>query len=81
MFDTWQHRLRAAAVAARERDPLAPGLSRGAATDLLGCPIRSCWTPWSTAAGLESAGGQIWLPGHRHDLGPAEAAVAELEIV
>ncbi len=79
MFDTWQHRLRSVAIAAREQDPLAPGLSRGAATDLLDLPDPVLLDTVVTAAGLESAGGQIWLPGHRHDLGPAEPAVAELE--
>ena len=43
------------------------------------CPIRSLLDAVVRDAGLEQRGGQIRLPGARADLGPAEAAVAELE--
>ena len=61
------------------RDPLADGLSRGAARDLLGLPDESLLDAVARDAGLEQGGGHIRLAGVRDDLGPAEAAVAELE--
>ena len=44
-YDAWQHRLRTALHELHERDPLAPGLSRGAASDLLALPDERCSTP------------------------------------
>jgi len=79
VFDGWRHRLRSAVEATHEQDPLAAGLSRGAATALLALPDAALLDTVVTAAGLVSAGGQIGLPGHREDLGPAESAIAELE--
>ena len=75
----WAERLRAALADLAARDPLADGLTRGAAADLLGLPDPSLLDSVIDAAGLEPDGGQIRLPGRRFDLGPAEAAIAGLE--
>src|SRR5699024_8939300 len=61
------------------RDPVAAGLSRGAAVDAIGLPAAELLTTVARAAGVEEHDGNLAEPGHRHDLGPAEAAVAELE--
>ncbi|OBC16652.1 selenocysteine-specific translation elongation factor [Mycobacterium sp. 852013-50091_SCH5140682] len=77
-YEAWQQRLRAAVQELHERDPLAAGLSRGAACDLLALPDPALLDEIGRAAGLEQAEGLIRLPGRSDDLGPAEAAVAEL---
>ncbi|ORA37265.1 selenocysteine-specific translation elongation factor [Mycobacterium aquaticum] len=77
-YEAWQQRLRATVQELHERDPLAAGLSRGAASDLLGLPDPALLDEISRAAGLEQAEGLIRLPGRSDDLGPAEAGVAEL---
>jgi selenocysteine-specific elongation factor len=78
-YDAWQQRLCAALRELHVRDPLAAGLSRGAAGDLLALPDEALLDALVRDAGLEQDGGHIRLPGTRDDLGPAEAAVAELE--
>ena len=78
-YEAWQQRLNAAVADLHTRDPLADGLSRGAARDLLGLPDESLLDAVARDAGLEQGGGHIRLAGVRDDLGPAEAAVAELE--
>lgn len=78
-FQDWTTRLRTAVEALHDRDPLAGGLSRGAAADLLALPDRDLLDAVVTAADLEHAGGHIRLPGTGDELGPAAAAVAELE--
>ncbi|NMD56538.1 MULTISPECIES: selenocysteine-specific translation elongation factor [Tsukamurella] len=78
-LDTWQARLRGLVADLHERDPLAAGLSLGAAREGLGLPDPSLLSAVVDGAGLESDGGRLALPGHRTDLGPAEPAVAELE--
>ena len=75
---SWQHRLRAALEARHERDPLADGLTRGAAADLLALPDPLLLDSVVRAAGLADEGGRIRRPGQRSDLGPAEVAVATL---
>ncbi len=77
-YDAWQQRLRAAVEALHERDPLAEGLSDGAARDLLGLPHAALLAAVARDAGLEIDKGRLRLPG-RTGLGPAEAGVAELE--
>ena len=77
-YEAWQQRLRVAVQELHDRDPLAAGLSRGAASDLLALPDPALLDEISRAAGLEQAEGLIRLPGGSGDLGPAEAAVAEL---
>jgi selenocysteine-specific elongation factor len=59
---------------------MADGLSRGAARDLLTLPDESLLDAVVRDAGLEQGDGHIRAPGARHDLGRAEAAVAELEV-
>jgi selenocysteine-specific elongation factor len=76
---SWQDRLRAALEALHARDPLADGLTRGAAADLLALPDVSLLDSVVRSAGLEQEGGQIRLRGRRSDLGPAEAAIGGLE--
>jgi len=78
-YDAWQQRLRTAVDQLRARDPLADGLSRGAARDLLALPDESLLDAVARDAGLEQRGGHIRVAGARDDLGHAEAAVAELE--
>jgi selenocysteine-specific elongation factor len=78
-YDVWQQRLRTAVDQLRARDPLADGLSRGAARDLLALPDESLLDAIARDAGLEQRGGHIRVAGARDDLGHAEAAVGELE--
>jgi selenocysteine-specific elongation factor len=78
-YDAWQQRLRTAVEELHSRDPLAAGLSRGAARDLLALPDESLLDAVARDAGLEQEGGHIRAPGGRADLGGAEAAVGELE--
>jgi len=77
--EAWRERLQAALQELKRRDPLAAGLSRGAAVDLLELPDPVLLDDVVRSAGLEQHNGLIQLPGRRTDLGPAEAAVAELE--
>ncbi len=79
VFRSWQHRLQTELAAARQRDPLATGLSRGAAVDLLALPDAVLLDAVVQAAGVEEQGGHLWLAGGRADLGPVEGAIAELE--
>ncbi|WP_309126201.1 selenocysteine-specific translation elongation factor [Kocuria sp.] len=79
VFDSWQQQLRTAVEELHARDPLAAGLSRGAARDLLSLPEPKLVDAVARAAGLEHDGGHIRSPHHRGDLGPVEAALAELE--
>ncbi|MDQ0756624.1 selenocysteine-specific translation elongation factor [Arthrobacter sp. B3I4] len=78
-FEAWQRRLRTAVQALHERDPLAPGLSGGAARDLLELPHEGLLAPVVEGAGLEQEGGHIRLPGSAGDLGAVGLAVTELE--
>ncbi len=78
-LDGWQARLRGLVADLHERDPLAAGLSLGAAREGLDLPDSSLLPAVLDGAGLESEGGRLAMPGHRTDLGPAEDAVAELE--
>jgi selenocysteine-specific elongation factor len=79
VLEAWQHRLRNAVQALQERDPLAPGLSMGAARDLLRLPDERLLSPVIQGAALEQDSGNIRLPGSHGKLGPAEPAIAELE--
>lgn len=78
-YDAWQQRLRAALDELHTRDPLADGISRGAARDLLALPDESLLDAVARGAGLEQKGGHIRMAGARDDLGRAEAALGELE--
>ncbi|MDF9750419.1 selenocysteine-specific translation elongation factor [Arthrobacter sp. ES3-54] len=79
LFEAWQHRLRTALGELHERDPLAPGLSRGAARDLLTLPDERLLDPVIREAGLDQEGGHVRLPGTKGNLGAVGPAVAELE--
>lgn len=79
VLEAWQHRLRAAVQALQERDPLAPGLSKGAARDLLKLPDERLLSHVIHGACLEQDSGHIRLPGSRDNLGAVEPAIAELE--
>ncbi len=78
-YEVWQQRLKSAVYELHARDPMADGLSRGAARDLLALPDESLLDAVARDAGLEQGGGHIRVAGARHDLGRAEAVVAELE--
>jgi selenocysteine-specific elongation factor len=78
-YQGWLERLRTAMRQLHERNPLAAGLSGGAAADLLALPDPGLLAEVVADAGLEQQDGLIRVPGSRTDLGPAEAAVAELE--
>ena len=78
-YEAWQQRLQTAVHELHARDPLADGLSRGAARDLLALPDESLLDPVVRDAGLEQGGGHIRVAGARDDLGRAEAGVGELE--
>lgn len=79
VLEAWQHRLRAAVEALQERDPLAPGLSMGAARDLLRLPEERLLSHVIHGAELEQDSGHIRLPGSQDNLGPIEPAIAQLE--
>ncbi|MFE7629342.1 selenocysteine-specific translation elongation factor [Kocuria sp. NPDC057446] len=79
VLDSWTQRLRTAVEDLHARDPLAAGLSRGAARDLLALPDAALVEPVVRGAGLVQDGGHIRSPQHRAGLGAHEAAVLELE--
>ncbi|GAC1384457.1 MAG: selenocysteine-specific translation elongation factor [Pseudarthrobacter sp.] len=79
VLEAWEHRLRTAVQALQERDPLAPGLSMGAARDVLKLPDEKLLSHVIHGAALEQDGGHIRVPGSQDNLGPIEAAIAELE--
>jgi selenocysteine-specific elongation factor len=75
----WCERVRAAVTGLAERDPLAPGLSRGAALDLLAAPNAILLDAVVAEAGLVHDSGYLTLPGAHRGLGVAEDAVAAVE--
>ena len=79
VFEAWQHQLRGAVQSLQERDALAPGLSMGAARDLLKLPDEKLLSHVIRGAGLEQDAGHVRLPGSQGNLGPIEAAIATLE--
>ncbi|NKX50069.1 selenocysteine-specific translation elongation factor [Arthrobacter deserti] len=79
VFDAWRRRLRSAVEQLREQDPLAAGLSRGAARDLIGPAGGALLEAVVREAGLEHREGFISLPGQRRDLGAAETGIVALE--
>ncbi|MEO9017176.1 MAG: SelB C-terminal domain-containing protein, partial [Mycobacterium sp.] len=79
-YQAWRNRLQSAVRDLRARNPLSAGLSRGAAADLLALPDATLLDEVVRDAGLEQHNGLIGAPGARTDLGPAEAAVAEVEV-
>lgn len=79
-YAAWQRRLTSVIDELHARDPMADGLSRGAARDLLALPDESLLDAVVRDAGLEQGGGQIRVAGAHPNLGRAESAVAELEL-
>ncbi|OXS82746.1 selenocysteine-specific translation elongation factor [Kocuria marina] len=75
----WATQLRAAVEAVHERDPLAPGLPRGAARTALGEPGGRLLDTVVARAQLTERDGYITVPGRGGGLGTAEAAIAALE--
>ena len=79
VFDAWGRELRSAVEQLGEQDPLAAGLSLGAAKDLIGPAGGALLEAVVREAGLEHRGGYINLPGQRQDLGAAESGIGALE--
>lgn len=75
----WCERVRQAAAEVAERDPLAPGLSRGAALDLLTVRDAALLDAVVAEAGLDHDGGYLAVPGTGRGLAAAEDAVSALE--
>lgn len=75
----WATQLRAAVEAAHERDPLAPGLPRGAARTALGEPGGRLLDTIVARAQLTERDGYVTVPGRGGGLGAAEASIAALE--
>ncbi|MBK0417621.1 SelB C-terminal domain-containing protein [Leucobacter sp. CSA1] len=83
-LEAWAATLRRAVERKLREEPLAPGLTEGAAAELLlgqdpPLPDRGLLPLVVRAARLESERGALRPPGHRTDLGEAEQGVAELE--
>ncbi|MEW1979691.1 selenocysteine-specific translation elongation factor [Citricoccus sp. NPDC079358] len=80
VMDRWAARLRDAVETLAGSDPLAAGLSRGAAAALLEVDWDDTLLNAVVAeARMEQRGGYIRLPGQGTGLGPAEQAIATLE--
>ncbi|HIZ37492.1 MAG TPA: selenocysteine-specific translation elongation factor [Candidatus Ruania gallistercoris] len=79
-LDRWQSQLTELVAQLHDEDPLAAGVSRGAAVDALDLPSETLLNAVVAAAGIEDRDGYLARSGHRQHLGPAEQAVAELEI-
>lgn len=75
----WRDTLLAAVERQSTADPLAAGLSRGAALGVLDLPDESLLGLVVAAAKLEQVDGLLRLPGTTVDLGEAEPAVAKVE--
>jgi selenocysteine-specific elongation factor len=78
VFDAWRRRLLSAVQQLCEQDPLAAGLSRGAARDIIGPAGDALLDVVVREAGLDHRAGFICLPGQQH-LGAAEAGIGALE--
>ncbi|NMO02093.1 selenocysteine-specific translation elongation factor [Gordonia sp. TBRC 11910] len=78
-FDAWAATLADAVDDIHRRDPLAAGMSRGAARDRLGLPDAAVLDVLARHVGLETTDGQLARPGHRTDVTPIEASLTELE--
>ena len=75
----WGTLLTAAAQADAHADALSPGLTTGAALDLLELPDRSLLRTVVEKTGLVLAGGHVHVAQDRVDLGHAEASLIDLE--
>jgi len=79
VLQQWAAQLAELVTQVHRRDPVAAGLSSGAAVTALELPAAELLTEVARAAGVEEQDGHLARPGHRQDLGPAEEAVAALE--
>lgn len=84
VLGAWAASLTRAVDRVHESEPLSPGLSDGAALDLLRhedppLPEAALLALVVRAAGLESVRGAVRRPGRPNDLGAAEAAIVQLE--
>lgn len=79
VLERWRQRLRDAVEDLTERDPLAAGLSRGAARDLLAPADDALLDAVVRDAELENDGGYLRFPGRRSRLGAAEEGVSAVE--
>ncbi|MBD2764504.1 selenocysteine-specific translation elongation factor [Kocuria sp. cx-455] len=75
----WAEKLRSAVKRLHERDPLSPGMTRGAAIDALALPGPELLATVIREAQLEERGGLITVSGRSGELGAAENAVARVE--
>ncbi|PWH06690.1 selenocysteine-specific translation elongation factor [Brachybacterium endophyticum] len=75
----WASTLRDALTVESTRDPLSPGISRGAALDLLGLPDGGLLEPVLESARLVQRDGRIADPDAAPGLGAVEPRVATLE--
>ncbi|GAB3939552.1 selenocysteine-specific translation elongation factor [Corynebacterium tapiri] len=75
----WKDELLKAIDAQRERDPLSPGLTRGAALGVLNLPGADLFALVVAAAKVEETDGVLRRPGQKVNLGEHEEAVARLE--
>lgn len=75
----WARQLRNAVEELHRRDPLAAGMSRGAAQELLALPAVELVDVLAAKADLVVTAGYVSMPDQAEDLGPAAAAIAELE--
>lgn len=78
-FDEWSQALHQAVTAHHGQNPLSPGLSEGAAADLLQLPTPLLLGELCAAAGLQRIEGVIRSAESAPGLGAAEQAVATLE--
>lgn len=78
-FEMWRQRLRSLVESEQQRDRLSPGVSQGEARAALGEPAARFLDQLIEEAELVQRDGRLRPPGAPDDLGPHEAAMAELE--
>lgn len=78
-WQAWSRQLRDVVDAHAREAPLDGGLSAEAARQAVGVPDLRLLPALVAAAGLESTGGRVRRPGAVDRLGPAEAAVTQVE--
>ena len=78
-LESWTAALLEGVARLHREQPLAPGLTRGAAAGLLGLPDAALLGPVAARAGLAVEGGHVRDPRQEAGLGDAEAGIAELE--
>lgn len=79
VLNSWAERLRASVERLHQRDPLSPGLTRGAARDELSLPGAELMDTVIQRAKLEERDGFITVADRTPGLGTAEQSVAEVE--